>query len=199
MTIPTGTPGYFPVAAVVQWNSRIVFPWLCDPVLNACLFSSSKGPAHEWFRSCNQSCVTLEMYQTWIMGNTHTSVHRITQAYTHIQIRRHVPGPKFTAMHNKQVVMGQDSSEVQRQQNTVTWVIQAAENALITVHSLELQLACYEGPKKGVKQISSEEPSGARTEIYLDWSRACSAVALSLMLKFTYTSTLVVCQMTNDI
>lgn len=73
--------------------------------------------------------------------------------------------------------------------HTVASVIQAAENAQITAPSPELRLACYEGPgekKKGVKQITFEEPGGASTEIYLNWSRARSVVALSLMLKFYF-------------
>ena len=48
------------------------------------------------------------------------------------------------------------------------------------------------GWKKGVKQITLEEPNSACKEIYLSWSGALGVVALSLTLKFTYSFELVV-------
>lgn len=69
--------------------------------------------------------------------------------------------------------------------HAVASVIQAAEKAQITTPSPELRLACYEGTgkrkkkKKGVKQITFEEPASARTDLFeLEQSPQCCCSVL---------------------
>lgn len=157
---------------------------------------------------CDRGSVTT--MQSWQYTHTQPCAlnHRCIHTHTHLQICACPPSLWVSwsrpSVHMKQGVMGKELlSGSAAAKHIVASVIQASESTQITTTpSPELQLACneaWEKKRKGVKQITPEEPSGARTEIYLNWSRARSVVALSLMLKFTHSSTPVICQRkTND-
>jgi len=228
-TTPSGTWGYFPVVTEVQWNSRMIFfRGRVLPVLAGWLFSeywqvprdphmSSSEAAinHVWLWKSNR-----HKKQT---THTHTHTHTLcahtysmcTESQlcidTHTHISTHldicmstcslflVPYMNALRYTTSRGVIGKEllSGSV------------AAKHKLLRRHRLLLPLLSFrwhamkgwakKKKKKGVKQITLEEPSGARKHIYLNWCRSLSVVFPSLMRKFTYSFTLVSCQRkTND-
>lgn len=129
--------------------------------------------------------------QTTYRVHLHTDVHRIRVRHTHT----HTP----TYVHVHPFILHSDTQQARCDGkrtaviHTVASVIPAAEEEQITI----LPLPSFSW--HAAKQITLEEPSGARTEIYLNWIRARSIVALSLMRKFTFSFPPVICRReTND-
>lgn len=207
-TIPSGIWGYFPVATEVQWNSRMIFPgavrfqcWPCD-----CFPSTGRyRGTRTWVALKLQSimCDCGNVTNTYSGQHTHT-----VQAHTYrmcTESRRCTHTPTVHAMCTSTCSlcllllpwMHSDTQQARSdgKRNAVRFsgfkthchicnpsIWECTDYYCLSWASADM---LWRTEKKGVKQITLEEPSCARTEIYLNWRGTLVVVPLHFMLKFT--------------